>query len=278
MKALHLLLMVFVCHLAFAVPSYGATTVPEAMVLTTMTEASVSAFSLLREREAGAIEDFNWSAEYSESDWIYRARGKYNGKDLNFTITGFLWGKDKEDRVAYFNGLGRFGDEALSIHGLATWIYDRSKADYLEMDFKQNLKLGKNSVWGWMLGAEIIIGGTIGAAAAVVGGTIATAGLGAGAAAILGSAGFATGASALIGASSGAKSLLASKSPPSPPEAPKRPEPPKEGQILMARKGMIYTAVSGNGRIACSDLTGTVILSGEYKGGIAQGRTMSLKK
>lgn len=277
MKALHLLLMVFVCHLVFAMPSYGATTVPEAMVLTTMTEASVSAFSLLREREAGPIEDFNWSAEYSESDWIYRARGKYNGKDLNFTITGFLWGKDKEDRVAYFNGLGRFGDEALSIHGLATWIYDRQKADYLEMDFKQNLKLGKNSVWGWILGAEIIIGGTIGAATVVVG-TIGTAGLGAGAAAILGTAAFGGGAAAMISASSGAQSLLASKSPPSPPEAPKRPEPPKEGQILMARKGMIYTAVSGNGRIACSDLTGTVILSGEYKGGIAQGRTMSLKK
>lgn len=270
-------LIIMVIFISIA-PVNAASDLKQAMILTTLTEASLSVISMLQERKHGNLENFSWSAEYSYREWVYRAHGKYNGKDFGFTLVGFLWGKDKQDLVINYGGLGRLGDESIQIHGKTTWLYDEASGDYREMDFQQNFKLGKNSVWSWVLGAEVIVGGTIGAGAAIVGGTIAIGGLGLGAAAWLGAGGFSGGSAALVGASAAAKNLLDSDKPPEPPEPPKRPEPPREGQQLVATKGMIYTAVSGNGQIAGSDLTGKYVAIGTFKGGRAEGSTAVIKK
>jgi hypothetical protein len=42
------------------------------------------------------------------------------------------------------------------------------------MDFHLVTKFGDHSYWGWMLGAEIVVGGTVGGAGAVATATIAT--------------------------------------------------------------------------------------------------------
>lgn len=278
MKIARICFLIIMIILATIARVNAASDLKQAMILTTLTEASLSVFSMLQEREHGSLENLSWTADYSERDWVYHAHGKYNGKDLEFTLAGFLWGEDKQDLIISYAGLGRFGDESLQVHGRTTWLYDQARDDYREMDFQQNFKLGENSVWGWVIGAEVIVGGTIGAGAAIVGGTIVTGGLGLGAAVWLGMGGFASGSAAFVCASAAAESLLESEEPPEPPTPPKRPEPPKADQTLVATKGMIYTAVSGNGQIAGSDLTARYITVGSFEEGKAEGSITVIKK
>ncbi len=51
------------------------------------------------------------------------------------------------------------GDEQIHDHGRTIWPRG-SSSDY---EFQHVMEFGSHSLWGWMKGAEIVVGGTIGA-------------------------------------------------------------------------------------------------------------------
>lgn len=123
------------------------------------------------------------------------------------------------------------------------------------MNFRHVSKFGNHSFWGWVLGAEIIVGGTVGGVVGSPGGPIGVVG------------GAVMTAAALIGVSSGVKDLLQSDEPGPPPTAPVRPAPPAEGERLFPSAGKIYTAVSrseSGGKVAGSSVDGAYVLVGEF--------------
>lgn len=131
--------------------------------------------------------------------------------------------------------------------------------DYNEMDFRQVVKFGENTTWGWVMGAEIIFGGAVGGVG----------GLAAGPAGGLFSA--VVTAAALVGASAGAKSLLTSDEPASPPEMPARPTRPIEGdQIDPNEDGLILTVILPDGEISGSGLDPRFRVRGAHEDGYVE--------
>ena len=180
-------------------------------------------------------------------------------------MTGYLWGQDEEGWLITYSGLGSVGDDEIRIHGQANWPYDEEVADYRGVDFQHVMKFGTDSFWGWVLGAETIVGGTIGAGAAVAGSAVATGGVAVGAAAWIAAGGAVAGSSALIGVSAAAHTLLESNEPVPSPPAPDRPPPPATGEQLVPSDGTIFTALSHDGAIIASGPDGTHILRGGFK-------------
>ena len=155
---------------AFATHSvYASTELRKAANLTTIVEAALSAVSLIQDRNIGRFEALSWSADYSERDWVFRAKGSIDGKDVTLTMVGYLWGQDEESWNISYAGQGSLGDEAILISGQADWHFDIEVSGYRHMDFRQVMKFGDNSYWGWVIGAEFIGGGVIGAGAAIAG-------------------------------------------------------------------------------------------------------------
>jgi hypothetical protein len=127
----------------------------------------------------------------------------------------------------------------------------------------EHLKFGDKSIWGWVLGAEFIVGGTVGAGVAVIGASAATGGVAMGAAPWIAAGGFTGGAAALIAASKTAQDILKSDTPPPIPSVPERPA-LKAGDSLSPSKDRIYTGISGDGRMWGSSPDGIHILTGKY--------------
>lgn len=266
--------VLFACALRDA---HASPELRRAAILTTIAEAAVASASLIQDRTDGAkTQEISWSATYTERDWSLRAEGSVRGEVIDFVMTGYLWGRDQESWLLTFSGLGKVGSESIGIHGRADWRYDREASDYRNIDFRQVVKFGENSVWGWVLGAETIIGGTIGAGGAVAGSAVATSGVALGAAPWIAAGGALAGSTALIGASAAAKSLLESDEPVPPPPAPEPPAAPAAGQELLPSEGTIFTAVSHDGRIMASGPGGTQILIGAFKLGTANGSIETL--
>jgi hypothetical protein len=252
--------------------------VQKGAVLTTMTEAIVAAASLIGDRSGMQFASVSWFGTYSERDWALRLQGKLtNGEAFGFGMSGYLWGEDKEDWLVTYAGLGDLGKESIRINGKAVWQYDASISDHVAMNFEQNIKFGEHSTWGWVLGAEIIFGGSIGAGAAIATAGLATGGVALGASVWIGAGGFATGATALVCASDAAKNLIEADTPPPAPPSPKRPPIPKNGEKLFPQKGAIYTAVSRDGTILGSGPDGVLVISGSFDGTTASG-TISPRK
>jgi hypothetical protein len=249
----------------------GSQEVQKAAILTTMTEAALAAASLIQDRTNAKLERVSWSATYSERDWAITVRGTVNGEPCGFTMSGYLWGADKEDWLVSYSGLGEQRKEPIRINGKAVWQYDSKVSDHVAMDFQQNIKFGDNSMWGWVLGAEVIVGGTVGGGAAIVTAGLATGGIALGASAVIGAWGALGSAAALVGASSAAKSLIEDNHPPPAPPAPERPAVPKNGEKLSPQKGMIYTVVSHGGTISGSGPDGILLISGKFGATTATG-------
>lgn len=240
------------------VAPHGVHASPESRVaanLLTMAEATLSAVSLILDHTDGKLQEFSWTANYSERDWLIRARGIIDGEPIGFTLLGYLWGQDKEDWVVQYSGLGTRGKqrEPVRLNGKAEWHFDKEISDYREMDFYLVVKFGDNSFWAWVLGAEVISGAIIGGA----GGLVTTGGIGL----VVGALGGATAAASI---SSSAKSMLKSDRPVDSPEPPKRPDPPQKDERLGPKAGQILVAVAPDGRIWGSGPNGTHVLSGKY--------------
>lgn len=244
----------------------------KAAILTTITESALATASLIRTHlDSANINNFHWSSRFSDREWQFDAQGSVRSREFTLRVSGYLWGADKANWSAEYSGLGQLGDEMMSDHGNTVWLYNRDAADYRDMNFRQVMKFGQHSFWGWVLGAEVVVGGTVGAA----GGLVTAGPIGA-------AVGGLTLGSGLVGASAAAKALLAddpktAEAPPAP-AMPPRPAPPEVGQVLVASAGKIYTAVSSEGELLGYGPDGVLELSGKYSNdGTAEGVIANIK-
>jgi hypothetical protein len=249
------------------------------VVLTVMAEAASANISLVSDRLAQdtgnqVLQNLTWNADYTDRDWVYRAYGRTGDKSFNITINGYLWSEEDNIRLTYA-GTGQIGEETFRVNGQANWPFDKVRQDYGTMDFKQVAKFGQHSFWGWVLGAEVIVGGTIGASGAVAGSSVITAGAAFPAALAIGAAGGTAGIYACVGFSNAVKILLKADNPVPQPLAPPRPEMPNKGDVLSPSEGKIYTAVTDN-TITSVGIDDLYFLTGQYndkyheaKGGIS---------
>jgi len=260
--------------------AYASPEVRKAASLLTTSEATLATIALLGQHFKTRIEDLSWSVEFTERTWVARLSGNINRQKSEFTITGYVWGNDQETLSVNYAGFGEAGGEPLLINGTATWLYNTDAKDYQAMDFRQVTKIGKNSFWGWVLGAEIVVGGGVGGVVAVSGASVATGGLALGMAPWIAAGGAAGGAATLVTISDGAKSLLASDTAPSPPAMPKRPNPPKNGEKLSPHEGEMLIVLFDKDSISGSAVDGVHLLEGNYsfKEGSAKGLIRAVKK
>lgn len=244
-----------------------------AVILTTMTESALASVSLIQKRLGGKLQGFSWSATYSDRDLVFSGSGIIGEQKVSFTSSGYLWGEEKQNLLFSYSGIGYAGKDPLRINGKSDWPFDVKSSDYLTMDFQQAIKLGDNSFWGWVVGSEIIVGGVIGAGGAIATSAVATGGVALGAAIWIGAAGGATVATAFVSASETVKNLTESHEPVAPPPKPDRFKVPTEPGVLKPADGLIYTAISKEGKIQGSGPEQNLVLYGTYdaKNGKASG-------
>lgn len=231
--------------------------------LATAAEAALSTASYIKNRNAEKPAKAGWSINFSERNFVFHMKDAYGG---SYTITGFLWGGDKEDWLITFSGTGYTGKEPIFINGKAVWKYDATLSDHPRIDFENVVKFGLNSVWGWIKGAEIVVGGGIGGG----GGAIAGVPAGPGGMVLVGLAGAIGGAAGAVDLSNVAKEELTETKDPAPPPAPKPPAIPQKEQELHPADGTIIIAVS-KGVVIGNGPTKAMFLSGTFKDGSGTG-------
>jgi hypothetical protein len=251
----------------------GSAELRKTVMVSTMTEAALSITALVKARTGQDVRNFAWSSRYSDREWSLTGSGVAGNRKVSVTMSGFVWGDEGQDLLVAYSGSGMSGDEPILLHGRADWPYDKQRKDYFTTDFRHAMKLGRNSFWGWVTGAEILVGGVAGAGGAVVGTAAATGGLALGAAAWIGSAGAVAGSSALVSVSQAVKSLQETSAPVAAPALPPRPEPPAKGEPIKPQEGKIIVAMSKDGRIEGSGPDASNVVSGSFdnKSGIAKG-------
>lgn len=247
--------------------AWGAEVTPEvrrAAVLASAAEAALSTASYVQDRNAEKPAKASWSINFTERNFVLNVKDAYGA---SYTMTGFLWGGDKEDWLVTYSGTGSSGKEPMFINGKAVWKYDPNLSDRSAMVFESVVKFGLNSVWGWTRGAELIVGGTIGAGAGGMGGVafgpvgVVVGGLG----------GALAGAESAITISNVVRDELIETKDPAPPAAPKPPAVPQKQQELHPEDGTIIVAVSKEGQIVGSGPSKTMFLSGSFKDGTGTG-------
>lgn len=241
--------------------------------LTTIAEVTLSAASLIADHKKKEIEELSWSGRYSGRNWEIEATVNVDDEKIILPILGYLWGEDRKSWTVSYSGKGRTEEGSIIVYGQALWHFEDISQDYKSMDFRQVMRFDTNSEWGWVLGAEILFGGTVAAGAALATAGLSTGGVALGAAPWIAAGGFTAGGAALVGASAAAKSLLESNEAPELSVIVQRPVLPKEGTELKPTKSMIYTVV-GDGKIRGSAPDGVYVLSGTYneKIGYVEGR------
>jgi len=235
-----------------------------AAILATAAEAALATTSLIKDRNSGKSVKADWSIRFSDRNWELTIKGSVGDNAYRYTLAGFLWGDDNEDWLVSYSGIGSNGQEPIFISGKAIWKYDAKLSDHVAMDFDNVVKFGEHSTWGWVKGAEIFVGGTIGGAAGVitVGGTPA--------AIIVGVAGAIGGAAALVDLSNVVKEFVESEDPVPPKELPKTPPVPEKEQILPPTKDKIVIAVSKE-LVQGTGPDEKLFLAGSFKGSSGTG-------
>jgi hypothetical protein len=217
----------------------------------------------LKDRNPNKSIKSEWSINASDRSWILAIKGSVGDQGYQYTVSGFLWGEEREDWLITYAGLGSTA-ERIFITGKALWKYDPKLSDHTTMSFEQVVKFGENSVWGWVRGSELVVGGTIGAAGGVI------VAVGTPAAVILGVGGAIAGAGSAATLSDVAKEFLESHEPPPPPIAPKLPNIPKNDEKITPRKGQIAISVSQEVVFGHGPTEGLYI-DGSFKGGAGTG-------
>lgn len=254
-----------VCFLvAFPAAAFAQSEIGRAANVMTISEALLAETALVSEHFAESADNFTWSANYAERHWVATMNGMMKNQESLLTMTGFLWGDDGESMTVSYSGMGQIGGEPVLVHGQASWLYDPETEDYQAMDFQHVTRIGENSIWGWVLGAEIVVGGAVGGVVAVGGSSAVTGGLALGAAPWIAAGGAAGGVATFITISTGTKELLEADSAPPPPTPPERPQLPKEGEDIGPSAGRIVVAMTDEGRLTGSAVDGTHVLEGTY--------------
>ncbi|WP_306168659.1 hypothetical protein [Halomonas sp. MMSF_3323] len=257
-------LLVFLFFLLFSAPVLAWQELRKTANLMSASEAILSVVVVVSEKFDERVNDLAWSAEFSENEWQVEMNGLVQGKESNVVMSGDIWGGSGEPMLVEYTGKGRVGGEPVSLSGKAHWLYNEETEDYHEMDFSQLTKIGENSFWGWVAGAEIIGGGIIGAGASVAAATIATGGVALGAGAWIAAGGAAGTASALVSMSNTVKSMTEGDAPPSEPEMPERSEAPKAGDEISPQENLTLVALSEDNLVTGSAPDGIHVMSGRY--------------
>ena len=172
---------------------------------------------------------------------------------IQIGMSGFLWGGEADDWTATYFGGGKIGGEPVQINGKLDWPFDKASADHLATNFKQVTKFGEHSVWAWVVGTEVIVGGTIGGVA----GFAVTSAAGP-LAVVVGLAGAIGDASATATVSNTVRSAIKSDKPTAPPAAPPAPTPKPQA-------GMLYAAILKEGPVSGRGPDEAYLLKGTLK-------------
>jgi hypothetical protein len=187
----------------------------ELMNVTTILESLTSGTTRVGEfLGASDFSNTTWSGSYTVSNWTYTVSGTCNGKSFSLDYVGTLSNSWGQDVVVSFTGTGVANTVTVLIQGQMLWKYDSTNDDYLGMDYSDLSKFGTNTIWGWVVGGEVVVGVATGVAVGVgLGSLLPPAGVVAGVKA----GALATGL--LVGISAGIKDTLALRVGP-PPEPP----------------------------------------------------------
>lgn len=203
-----------------------------AAILDTAAEAALATASLSKEGNVDSSIKSEFRILLSERSWVISVKGGLGNNPIEYGIRGFLWGDDGQDRLVTYVGTGSIANVPLQINGTAMWKYDSKLSKYTAMNIDNVVKIGEHSVWGWIKGSEIVVGGTLGAATGAE--SIPTLIIGAGA-----------GAEAVVFISDTTREVVESlNSTPKPPANPPAPSVPEKGQSPPSKDDQIVVAVS----------------------------------
>jgi hypothetical protein len=279
---------VLLTFVALAVPGISSSArsqtqtaeVRKAAILTAISESATSQVTLIKDRlGADQSVNINFDCSYGDEDFrIHLYGSNASGDEINVRYTGHVLMEANNNMSISFAGTGSIGKDPLRSNGNLTWLYSNESNDYRSIDFQMVTKFGDHSVWGWVLGAETIVGGTIGGGGAAATALIASDGAAIGLIAWITAGGAGAGAAALISASDASKNLLEASEQPPPPVAPARPVVPS-GKIQLVSEGKIFTAISRDGTMFASS-NGQVILNAAFdnKEGYVKGGITSSEK
>lgn len=267
----------------------NSATILEEMTLHTMLESTASVLTTLGDYSVlnpDGITDgtanisgggISWTGSYSDSMWSYTGTGSFGGVPLSMSYSGALNGSDGSNINVTAVGTGYLGSKQLLMNGSTTWSYDTTTNDYHSMTFAQETKIGANSWWGWVVGAELVLGAGAGVVSGLVAGGAITLGTGGTGAPVGVAAGIKTGAVVGAGAtvattaiSAAVKTTLAEDQHP----APATPAtPPTSILFNPSNQG---TLVTDNGNLYADDMSNLYRSAGSYSGGTFSGITTAV--
>ncbi len=220
----------------------------------------------------------SWTGTFNDSGWTYSGSGALGGVPLSMQYSGTLSGSNGSDIIVSVFGNGLLGSMPLNMQGSTRWYYDSATDDYQAMDFSQLTKIGSNSLWGWVVGAEFLVGVSAGVVSGLVAGgaiTIGTAGAGAPAGLAAGlKTGLVVGGAATVGStaiSAAVKTTLAEDQPPAPVAAnrPTLADPLKPSNV--------GTIVTDDGKLHADDMSNAYRSTADYSAnGNFSGTTFSV--
>ena len=102
-------------------------------------------------RRAGPRKPFEgqWIVRATDRSWEAQTKGAYD-----YTVSGFLWGGDRDNWEVTYSGRGYGANQPISVNGKAEWRYDQKLDDHVGMTLDNIVKFGENSAWGWIRGSE----------------------------------------------------------------------------------------------------------------------------
>jgi len=261
----------------------------EEMTLHTMLESTASVLTTLGDYSVlnpDGITDgtaniggsgISWTGSYSDSGWIYTGTGSFGGIPLSMSYSGVLSGNDGSDIIVTIAGTGFLGSQPLLMNGSTKWFYDIDTEDYLTMAFAQETKIGANSFWGWVVGAELTLGIGAGVVSGLVAGgaiTLGTGGSGAPAGVVAGiKTGAIVGAGATVATtaiSAAVKTTLAEDQH----SAPTTPATPSTTNLFNPNNQ--GTLVTDDGGLYADDMSNRYRSTGSYAGGTFSGTTTTV--
>jgi hypothetical protein len=128
-------------------------------------EAVLATSSQVSDRLGSPIKEMTWGADMNERGWSLWMKGSSAKGPIQIGMSGFLWGGEADDWTATYFGGGQISGDPVQINGKVDWPFDKASGDRLATNFKQVTKFGEHSVWAWVVGTEVIVGGTIGGVA-----------------------------------------------------------------------------------------------------------------
>ena len=186
-------------------------------------EVAMSAFAGILAHSGSELKSLGWTAKVSDRLWSMSIESYGEKEEVRVSINGYSWGTEQSSNVVSYVGTGTMGSVPVLIHGRIDWPKEKDKSGASSMTFEQITKVGKNSLWSWVVGTEIVGCGVAGGVSANVFAGGLTSGLSLPFAASIFITGASGGASACVSISTAVKETIDTDDPPSPPKAPPAP-------------------------------------------------------